>query len=171
MFTSSTNTGKPTDSASSAAPGREAPQQQQQPAQQPAQTQRSASTEPSIISPDLKVMGDLHCSGDLQVKGHVKGDIRSRSVTIGEGANVEGSVMADTVTISGTIKGQIEAPTVNVARSAKVMGDIVHQTLAVEAGAHLDGNIRRLESKASGQGGVSTLKTAGESERKAASAS
>lgn len=170
MFTSSSSTGtaKPTEATP---PAREAASQQPQSQPSQPQTARPASTEPSIISPDLKVMGDLHCSGDLQVKGHVKGDIRSRSVTIGEGANVEGSVMADTVTISGTIKGQIEAPTVNVARSAKVMGDIVHQTLAVEAGAHLDGNIRRLDSKSSGQGGVSTLKTAGETERKAASAS
>ena len=104
--------------------------------------------EPSIISADLRVVGDLHCSGELQVKGNVEGDIKSRSVTIGEGAQVQGSVMADSVHISGTIKGQIESQAVTVARTARVQGDILHETLAVEAGAYLDGSCRRLETKA-----------------------
>lgn len=103
--------------------------------------------EPSIISADLRVVGDLHCSGELQVKGNVEGDIKSHSVNIGEGAQVQGSVMADSVHISGAIKGQIEAQAVTVARSARVQGDILHETLAVEAGAYLDGTCRRLESK------------------------
>ena len=116
------------------------------------------SGEPSIISADLRVVGDLHCSGELQVKGNVEGDIRSRSVTIGEGAHVQGSVMADQVHVAGSIQGQVEAPAVTVARSARVMGDIIHQTLAVEAGAFLDGHCRHLDSKAAG--GVQPLKAA-----------
>ncbi|RMD64770.1 MAG: polymer-forming cytoskeletal protein [Alphaproteobacteria bacterium] len=104
------------------------------------------SGEPSIISADLRVVGDLHCSGDLQVKGNVEGDIKSRSITIGEGAHVQGSIIAETVHISGSIKGQVEAPTVTVARTARVVGDIVHQTLAIEAGAYLDGNCRHMEA-------------------------
>ncbi|MFQ6018459.1 MAG: polymer-forming cytoskeletal protein [Kiloniellaceae bacterium] len=110
-----------------------------------------SSGEPSIINTDLKVVGDLHSAGDIQVKGTVEGDINSKSVTIGEGAQVQGSVSAETVHISGTIKGQIQAPSVQVAKTAKVLGDIVHQTLSVEAGAHLDGNCRRLESKKPGE--------------------
>ena len=114
---------------------------------QPVAGSRPSSGEPSIISSDLKVIGNLECSGDMQVKGMVEGDIRSRSVTIGEGAHVEGCVFAESVQISGTIKGQIEAPAVSVAKGAKVVGDIVHETLAVEAGAYLEGSCRRLEAK------------------------
>ena len=135
----------------------------------PAPAPRPASAEPSIISADLRVVGNLHCSGDLQVKGNVEGDIQSRSVTIGEGAHVQGSVRAETVHISGSIKGQIEAPAVTVARSANVQGDIVHQTLAVEAGAFLDGNCRHLDSKASSD--ISPLKTAKPEEKKTGTAS
>ena len=137
---------------------------------QAAPAPKRPSTEPSIISADLRVVGDLHCSGDLQVKGNVEGDIKSRSVTIGEGAQVKGSVMAETVHISGTIKGQIEAPAVTVARNARVQGDIVHQTLAVEAGAFLDGNCRRMDSKAA-PGAVSPLKTSKPEEKKVGAAS
>ncbi len=153
MFTQSN---KPADTPSSAQSVSTAP------------APKRGSAEPSIISADLRVVGDLHCSGELQVKGNVEGDIKSRSVTIGEGAQVQGSVMADTVHIAGSIKGQVEAPAVTVARSARVEGDIVHETLAVEAGAFLNGNCRHLESKAAA-GGISTLKAARPEEKKAAS--
>ncbi len=116
--------------------------------------------EPSVISTDLKVVGDLHCAGDIQIKGTVEGDIKSRSVTIGEGAHVEGSIYGDSVHVSGSVKGYIEAPTVTVARSAKIVGDIVHKSLSVEAGAFLEGQCRRLDAKkADEKPGVSALKT------------
>jgi len=135
------------------------PQPKPQPTvRQSAPAPRPSSGEPSIISADLKVVGDLQCSGELQVKGNVEGDIKSRAITIGEGAHVQGSVMADTVHIAGSIKGQIEAPSVSVSRSARVVGDIVHQSLAVEAGAYLEGTCRRLDSKPAA-GAVASLKT------------
>jgi cytoskeletal protein CcmA (bactofilin family) len=117
------------------------------------------SGEPSVISADLKIVGDLHCAGDVQIKGTVEGDIRSRTVTIGEGAQVNGAVYGQAVHVSGTVKGQIEAPTVTVARSGRIEGDVVHESLAVEAGAHLEGQCRRLDSKAAaGQANPPTLK-------------
>jgi len=106
-----------------------------------------SSGETSVISADLKIIGDLVCSGDVQIKGVVDGNVKSQSVTIGEGAQVTGAISADAVHISGTIKGQVEAPTVTVAKTAKVNGDIFHQTLSIEAGAYMEGNCRRLEAK------------------------
>jgi len=106
-----------------------------------------SSGETSVISADLKVIGDLVSGGDIQIKGIVEGNVKSRSVTIGESAQVKGAVSADTVHISGAIKGQVEAPTVTVAKTAKVNGDITHQSLSIEAGARMEGNCRRLEAK------------------------
>jgi cytoskeletal protein CcmA (bactofilin family) len=123
------------------------------------------SGEPSVISADLKIVGDLHCAGDVQIKGTVEGDIRSRTVTVGEGAQVSGAIYGQAVHVSGSVKGQIEAPTVTVARSGRIEGDVVHESLAVEAGAHLVGSCRRLDSKATaGQTGAPALKlgTAGQ---------
>ena len=116
--------------------------------------------EPSVISADLKVVGDLHCAGDIQIKGTVEGDVKSRSVTVGEGAHVQGSIYGDSVHVSGSVKGYIEAPAVTVAKSAKILGDIVHDSLAVEAGAFLEGQCRRLDTKkADEKSGLSALKT------------
>ncbi len=105
------------------------------------------SGETSVISADLKIIGDLVCDGDMNIKGVVEGNVKSRSVTIGEGARVKGAVSADTVHISGTIKGQVEAPTVTIAKTAKVNGDIIHQSLSIEAGAQMEGNCRRIATK------------------------
>ena len=125
--------------------------------------------EPSVISADLKVVGDLHCAGDIQIKGTVEGDIKSRSVTVGEGAHVQGSIYGDSVHVSGSVKGYIEAPTVTVAKTAKILGDIVHESLAVEAGAFLEGQCRRLDTKkADEKPGVSALKTGAPGEAGAA---
>ncbi len=114
--------------------------------------------EPSVISTDLKIVGDLHCAGDVQIKGTVEGDIRSRTVTVGEGAQVNGAVYGEAVHVSGSVTGQIEAPTVTIARSAKIKGDVIHESLAVEAGAHLEGQCRRLDTKASAEANTSALK-------------
>ncbi|MCH7944264.1 MAG: polymer-forming cytoskeletal protein, partial [Proteobacteria bacterium] len=53
-----------------------------------------SSAAPSIISADMKVVGNLQSGGDVQIEGSVEGDIKSRTVTIGEKAQINGSVIA-----------------------------------------------------------------------------
>ncbi len=105
---------------------------------------------PSIISADLKIVGDLHSNGDLQIDGAVEGDITSRSVTVGEGAVVRGSLVAENVRVYGAVFGQIKANSVTLAKTAKVEGNIVHQALSMEAGAALSGNLSRLDTAVGG---------------------
>jgi len=107
------------------------------------------STAPSIISADLKIQGNLTSAGDLQIDGIVEGDIQSRSLTVGEGAMVNGNIQAETVRVCGQVTGQIKAATVNLERTAKVMGDIVHQVLSLEPGAYLEGHVRHGDATAS----------------------
>ena len=125
-----------------------APVARQAPA--PASTQASNQNTPSLISPDLKIAGDLISAGDLQIEGVVEGDIRSRMLTVGEGARIKGSISSETVRVCGTVSGQINANSVILTKTAKVSGDIVHETLSMEAGAHFEGQVRRLGSQKSG---------------------
>ena len=130
------------------------------PAYQPSASRGSGM--PSIISADLRVVGDLHCAGDIQIEGTVEGDIKSQTVTVGEGAQVSGSIYGQTVRVSGNVKGQIEAKSVTLAKTAEVTGDLVHETLSIEAGAHLEGMCRRIQSdskKSAGDSKISDLKT------------
>lgn len=118
---------------------------------------------PSIISADLKVAGNLVSTGDLQVEGTVEGDIESRTVTIGEAAQVRGSVTAETVRICGSVTGQVKGTSVTLAKTAKVVGDVLHQSLAVEQGAFIDGHCRRTEaaSTASAEAKVAMMRDKG----------
>ena len=115
-----------------------------------ASTQASKKSTPSLISADLKIAGDLISAGDLQIDGVVEGDIRSRLLTIGEGARISGSISSETVRVCGTVSGQINANSVILTKTAKVSGDIVHETLSMEAGAYFEGQVRRLGSQKSG---------------------
>lgn len=116
-----------------------------EPAKQPG---RSAA--PSIISPDLKIKGDLISNGDLQIDGSVEGDIVSRTVTIGEGADVRGAVSGESVRVCGSVTGQVKGTTVTLAKTAKVTGDVLHLTLSIEPGAFFEGQCRRIESVSAG---------------------
>ena len=101
---------------------------------------------PSLISTDLVIIGDLRCAGDIQVDGKVEGNIKSKTVTIGEGATVKGSIAADRATLLGSVDGEIKADQIIIAKTAKVVGDIIHRSLSVEAGAILDGHCRRFDA-------------------------
>lgn len=99
---------------------------------------------PSIISASLRIMGNLVSDGDVQVDGVVDGDVRSRSLTISEGAAVNGAIEADNVRIHGMVNGQISARSVMLGASARVIGDVIHTDLVVESGAFLEGHCRHL---------------------------
>lgn len=101
---------------------------------------------PSVISADLEVQGDLKSEGDIQIDGYVKGDVHSRTVVVSQGADIEGSIFANSVQISGRVKGQVEAPKVSILRSAEVLGDILHEVLEIESGAQFQGACRRLNN-------------------------
>ena len=101
---------------------------------------------PSIISPDLKIVGDLKCTGDIQIDGTIEGSVRGNLIIIGEQANVEGSIEAETVRIFGTVNGHVRAKVVHLKLTGKVIGDIAHENLTIEAGAHFEGPVRHLES-------------------------
>ena len=102
---------------------------------------------PSIISADLRIIGDLTSDGEIQIDGTIDGDIRTKSLLVGETANIKGEIVADRVQVHGTINGQIKARSVTLARSARVIGDILHEDLAIENGAFLEGHCKRLVEK------------------------
>ncbi|MDH3474426.1 MAG: polymer-forming cytoskeletal protein [Rhodospirillales bacterium] len=116
---------------------------------EPARAAAPSSATPSIISADLKVLGNLESAGDLQIDGQVEGDIKSRSVTVGEGAHVKGSISAESVRVCGAVSGQIRASSVTIAQSARIKGDVFQKTLSIEAGADLEGRIGHLDSEQS----------------------
>jgi len=102
---------------------------------------------PSIISENLTVTGNLVSEGDIQIDGTIDGDVRSKRLTIGQSAVINGAVMGDNVRIAGTVNGEITAKKVELTETARVTGDIVHDSLAIDAGAYVQGLCRRVEAQ------------------------
>jgi len=113
----------------------------------------------SIISSDLTIKGNLTCAGAIQIDGHIEGDVASHSVKIGEGADMRGTITAESVRICGTVQGEIKAATVALEKTAKVTGNIMHQSLSIEAGAHFEGQCRRTDGASAGEGKQSAVKS------------
>lgn len=108
---------------------------------------RTEPSPPSIISRGLEIKGNLSTDGEVHVDGTVIGDITCGKLIVGTGAIVDGEVRARDVDIRGQVSGRIHGDTVTLARTARVLGDIWHTSLAMEAGAHLEGQVRKSDGK------------------------
>ena len=101
---------------------------------------------PSVLSSELFVKGNLQTASDISVEGQVEGDIRARLLLIGENATVRGKMVGDEVVINGRVIGQVLGLRVRLNSSSRVEGDIIHETIAIEAGAHFEGTVKRKEN-------------------------
>jgi len=105
---------------------------------------RSAAPEgTSSISSGLSIVGKIVGEGTLGIFGHVQGEVHASTVQIGDGAEVEGNIVADELTIGGRVKGTIHANRVKLNSTAVVEGDIYHRSLAIEENAQFEGMSRR----------------------------
>ena len=68
-------------------------------------------------------------------------------MTVGDTAEVKGSLTAMHIRVSGRMDGVICGRKVELTRSAQVSGDVVHDDLSIEAGARIDGEVRRSDAK------------------------
>jgi len=103
---------------------------------------------PSLIGADLVVQGTIVSDGDIQIDGRVEGNVRARSVVVGEKASVDGELVADTLTIRGHASGIIQARSTHLSAGARVEGELLHDILTVEHGAHVDANVRHVPKAA-----------------------
>jgi cytoskeletal protein CcmA (bactofilin family) len=100
----------------------------------------------SSIGSGLSIVGTIVGEGSLTIFGHVQGEVKASTVQIGNGAQVEGNIVADELTIGGRVKGTIRANSVKLSSSAVVEGDIHHRSLAIEENAQFEGMSRRQEN-------------------------
>ena len=100
----------------------------------------------SLIAENVSLRGDVATDGDVHLDGSLKGDMRVRELTIGEGGAVEGHIEAETVEIRGKVVGAVTAKSVRLYGSARVEGDITHAQLAIEPGAHFEGRSLKFET-------------------------
>src|SRR5262245_8072070 len=74
----------------------------------------------SSISSGLSIIGKIVGQGKLGIFGHVEGEVHASTVQIGDGAQVEGDIVAEELTIGGRVKGTIHANRVKLNSTAVV---------------------------------------------------
>jgi cytoskeletal protein CcmA (bactofilin family) len=100
----------------------------------------------SSISSGLSIVGKIVGNRRLAIFGHVEGEVHASTVQIGDGAQIEGNIIAEELTIGGRVQGMIRANRVKLNSTAVVKGDIYHRSLAIEENAQFDGMSRRQEN-------------------------
>jgi cytoskeletal protein CcmA (bactofilin family) len=119
------------------------------------QTHSPAATKPaepvsadliSTIGRSMTFVGKIVDEGAVQVFGRIEGELRALTILVGEGAKVEGDLVAEELTIGGTVKGTIHADRVKLNSTAVVEGDIFHRSLSIEENARFEGSSKRKDN-------------------------
>src|SRR5437870_10559072 len=100
----------------------------------------------SCVGSDMSIVGKIECNGPAQVFGRIEGELRASDLLIGDGAQVEGSVIAQDVTVCGRVKGTIRAVRVKLQDGGAVEGDIFHRSLSIDENSLFEGSSRRVEN-------------------------
>jgi cytoskeletal protein CcmA (bactofilin family) len=100
----------------------------------------------SCIGSDMSIVGNIECKGPAQVFGRIEGEVRASDLQINDGAQVEGSVIAQNLTVCGRVKGTIRAVRVKLQSGGAVEGDIFHRSLSIDENSQFEGSSRRVEN-------------------------
>jgi cytoskeletal protein CcmA (bactofilin family) len=84
--------------------------------------------------------------------------LRASDLLIGDGAEIEGSVIAQNVTVCGSVKGTIHAVRVKLQNGGTVEGDIFHKSLSIDENSLFEGSSRRVENPMDPSSSVSPKK-------------
>jgi cytoskeletal protein CcmA (bactofilin family) len=100
----------------------------------------------SCIGSDMSIIGKIDCNGPVQVFGRIEGELRASQLLISDGAQVEGGIIAQDVTVCGRVKGTIRAVRVKLQDGGAVEGDIFHRSLSIDENSLFEGSSRRVEN-------------------------
>ena len=114
--------------------------------QPPARREPTKAGTASCIGSGMSIVGNIECNGPAQVFGRIKGELRASDLLIGEGAQIDGSVIAQDVTVCDRVKGTIRAVRVKLQDGGAVEGDIFHRSLSIDENSLFEGSSRRVEN-------------------------
>src|SRR5262249_10365615 len=88
----------------------------------PEPTATKKSGRDSCIGAGMSIVGKIECNGPAQVFGRIEGEVCASDLLVGDGATIDGSVIAEDVTVCGRIKGTIRAVRVKLQNGGAVEG-------------------------------------------------
>lgn len=100
----------------------------------------------SHIAPGVYIKGEITSPGDVRVDGHIEGKISSKGrVVVGEGAQIDGTVICDALDFWGSLDGDIFVrDTLSLKAGSSVKGSLNVRRLQVEMGAAINGTCKMI---------------------------
>ena len=97
----------------------------------------------SVLSAGLTLEGKINGTGHVRIAGRFKGDVHiDGTLTLDEGARIEGHVKAAAVVVGGELMGNIvEAQQVDLREGGRIEGDIKAGSFTVASGARMRGKV------------------------------
>ena len=99
-----------------------------------------------VSAPACRLSAKLNAMVQRMSSAEIEGELRASDLMIGDSAQIEGSVIAQSVTICGRVKGTIRAVHVKLQNGGAVEGDIFHRSLSVDENSLFEGSSRRVEN-------------------------
>jgi cytoskeletal protein CcmA (bactofilin family) len=100
--------------------------------------------EQTFIGPSVSIKGELSSKEDLIIQGRVEGeiDLKKNNVNIGKKGHVKGDIYGRIISIEGEVQGNLFGEEKIVVReSAMVLGDIETPRFSIGEGAKFKGHI------------------------------
>jgi cytoskeletal protein CcmA (bactofilin family) len=100
-----------------------------------------------LIGKTARIRGDIDFTGGLHLDGRVTGSVRAEgnagsTLSVSDGACIEGSVEVANVVLNGTVKGDIRANRhVVLGPSARVQGNVYYGSIESATGAQILGKL------------------------------
>jgi len=90
----------------------------------------------NVLSSDVEIKGNLKFTGELTFEGKLDGDIQTEgTLNLGDTAQVNGNISAQTVVVRGKVNGNINAKEkIEIKSKAELFGDIRSSKLVIEEG-------------------------------------
>jgi cytoskeletal protein CcmA (bactofilin family) len=108
----------------------------------------------TLVGKAARVHGDVEFAGGLHLDGTVVGNVRSdgartSTLSVSQGASIEGTVDVPNVTLHGTVKGDIHAPgRVILGATARVEGNLYYGVIEMTLGAQIMGKLTQVAPEA-----------------------
>lgn len=104
-------------------------------------TRKFMDTTKNLLSNDVEITGTLKFSDELYFDGKITGDIESAgNLTVGENAFIKGDIRTRSVTIYGRVEGNATVTErIELKSNAEVVGDMKAARLMIEEGASFIG--------------------------------
>jgi cytoskeletal protein CcmA (bactofilin family) len=99
----------------------------------------------------IEIKGEISGAEDMVIAGRVEGTIRLENctLTLAEGAQVHGDVVAGSVVVAGAVTGSLQATErIDVRHTATVEGEIETPVLGIAEGAQVSALVEMPERRA-----------------------